>query len=658
MDSNEKKFNKAVMLFNNGENSNALELLNIILLKNKIHFDSNALKGIILANEKKYEESELFFTIANELRPDNKSIIYNLALVQQNLKKFDDAIENYKKIIKSDSNNCNVFNNLANIYYEKEDLNNALILIMHSLEINRSQAKSLNTLANIYFKQEKYSDALQIYDESLNQEDDIDTNLNKVRVLIKLGETKHALQIINSLIKENPNNKEAVEELINIYIESSQYEEAEQIIKYSLKINNKDINSIYKYGLLFARQKKSKASIEQFNIIINEDDKFYAAYLERSLQYRDIGLMDKALEDIENAIECNEKNFKIKALINKGIYNYELLNYIDSYNSFKDATTLDPENNRIKFNLSLLQLQNKELKSGLLNYRCRVNLPELDNPKILPNIKVWNGIEKINSLLIIGEQGIGDQIFYLTYLDYFTEEKKIYVTIDKRLHELFQFNYPNITFLDKNNVDIFKKINKIDAQIAMCDLLYFLIKDHLPARKIFKQKLNYNKITELRKSITNKIIGISWSSSNRLFGENKSIDLNQFIQYLPRDNNITYISLQYDDDEFIIEEIKNNYNINIIGAKEYDIKNNINNLFQIIDMCDLVITVSNINAHVAGVLKKITWVLVPKGKGRLWYWHSESINIWYQNLEIFFNESFTDWSDTLSKIKKRILQIV
>ena len=75
-------------------------------------------------------------------------------------------------------------------------------------------------------------------------------------------------------------------------------------------------------------------------------------------------------------------------------------------------------------------------------------------------------------------------------------------------------------------------------------------------------------------------------------------------------------------------------------------------------MCDLVITVSNINAHVAGVLKKITWVLVPKGKGRLWYWHSESINIWYQNLEIFFNESFTDWSDTLSKIKKRILQIV
>ena len=36
--------------------------------------------------------------------------------------------------------------------------------------------------------------------------------------------------------------------------------------------------------------------------------------------------------------------------------------------------------------------------------------------------------------------------------------------------------------------------------------------------------------------------------------------------------------------------------------------------------CDAVVTVSNTTAHLAGALGRPTWVMVPHGHARIWYW--------------------------------------
>jgi ADP-heptose:LPS heptosyltransferase len=77
----------------------------------------------------------------------------------------------------------------------------------------------------------------------------------------------------------------------------------------------------------------------------------------------------------------------------------------------------------------------------------------------------------------------------------------------------------------------------------------------------------------------------------------------------------------------------------------------------LIDACDFVITISNINAHIAGALGKKTFLLAPFSKGRIWYWHdSLEHSLWYPSIQIFTQTKTGDWSVPINQIKEKIVE--
>jgi hypothetical protein len=75
----------------------------------------------------------------------------------------------------------------------------------------------------------------------------------------------------------------------------------------------------------------------------------------------------------------------------------------------------------------------------------------------------------------------------------------------------------------------------------------------------------------------------------------------------------------------------------------------------LIDVCDFVITISNTNAHIAGSLGKKTFLLLPKGKGKLWYWMSEKRrSIWYPKIETIEQEEIGNWQSVIKKLQKKV----
>ena len=89
--------------------------------------------------------------------------------------------------------------------------------------------------------------------------------------------------------------------------------------------------------------------------------------------------------------------------------------------------------------------------------------------------------------------------------------------------------------------------------------------------------------------------------------------------------------------------------------KELDNFNDINGMASLIDICDFVITVSNSNAHLSGALGKETFLLLPKGKGKLWYWTSEdNKSIWYPSIQIIEQEEPGYWNEAILKLSKII----
>ena len=84
--------------------------------------------------------------------------------------------------------------------------------------------------------------------------------------------------------------------------------------------------------------------------------------------------------------------------------------------------------------------------------------------------------------------------------------------------------------------------------------------------------------------------------------------------------------------------------------------NDIEGLCSIIEACDFIISCSNTNAHLSGALSKKTYLLLPKGKGRLWNWASEGgYSVWYPKTRILQQKNVGDWHYPISVLKNEII---
>ncbi len=69
---------------------------------------------------------------------------------------------------------------------------------------------------------------------------------------------------------------------------------------------------------------------------------------------------------------------------------------------------------------------------------------------------------------------------------------------------------------------------------------------------------------------------------------------------------------------------------------------------------DRVITVSNSTAHMAGALGIPGFVMLPRGLGRLWYWHAARHDSpWYPSLTLFRQTREDSWTDVVDQVRQK-----
>ena len=117
-----------------------------------------------------------------------------------------------------------------------------------------------------------------------------------------------------------------------------------------------------------------------------------------------------------------------------------------------------------------------------------------------------------------------------------------------------------------------------------------------------------------------------------------------------------FVSLQYGSTKDEIEFVEKNLGINIHTIDGLDIFNDVDGLVSLISICDLVVTTSNITAHLTGAIGKKGMVLIPFSKGKIWYWHSGvGPSLWYPSLEMVSQSQMNDWIDPINKCKEWVL---
>lgn len=231
----------------------------------------------------------------------------------------------------------------------------------------------------------------------------------------------------------------------------------------------------------------------------------------------------------------------------------------------------------------------------------------------------WKG-EKVETLLVVGEQGIGDEISFASILpDLIADKDRVKTVIyecDARLEGLFKRSL-DIPIYGTRFIQhvMWPHDYKIDAHVLSGSLgRYYRLTDESFSKKPYliadpERRLQWRALLD---SLGPKLkVGIAWTGGNkRTFGERRTLKLEEMLPILRQD--ATFISLQYKDPSSEIAEFEKKHGIKVhhwarcTEAKDYD------ETAALVAELDLVIAVPTAVVDLCGGLGKDCWVLVPQ----------------------------------------------
>ncbi len=165
--------------------------------------------AIVLADMKRYEEAVDYYKKAIEL-DDRAQTFYNLANTYSALGRKKEAEKAFRTSIAKDPNYSEAHNNLARILAEEGRYQEALDEATIAVQLNPFNAKAFNNLGGCYNQLKQYEQAKQALIRALQISPGYTSALfNLGTSYYKLGEYDKAIEMMSHVLRYEPNNKAA-----------------------------------------------------------------------------------------------------------------------------------------------------------------------------------------------------------------------------------------------------------------------------------------------------------------------------------------------------------------------------------------------------------------------------------------------------------------
>ena len=543
---------------------------------------------------------------------------YNLAVMQQELGLLDEAESNYISLIESgDDTKYKI--NLYNLYITKQLYQNALDLInsiqsenLSLIQVNQDKAYILYLLKN--------------YDDSINQ--------------------------CYQILKIDNKNANTLNTLGLCFLHLQKYDEADKTLLKALRLDEKNIIILNSLGRLNHQLRKSKEAESYFDKAIALHPNNFETLNNMAGFYLEEGKYQKAISFYKKAERLRPNN---SILINNLAKTFIFINDIKKAEKYcKKAISIDENNDEFKKTLSLILLKKYDFKNAWLSFDSRLRLSEFNkkNPTLtLIEKKIpKNILNKESKILVIREQGVGDEILYGTmYFDLLNEFSDLIIECDERLIPLFknsfQLHKDKFVKLGTYSSDV-NEINNFDHIVYAGSLGKYFRNDlnSFSQNPYLKSIQNYKdlELDNILSEVQGLKIGISWKSFKNRYSSEKSLSLEDFENIFNVNNSIIF-NLQYGDVKEELKSFTKKQNYKIITLDNLDLFNNFSGLANLLNNLDLFVTVSNSTAHLASALGVRTILIKPANHASFHYWdYEDGKTPWYKSVNIISKENLKD----------------
>ena len=451
-------------------------------------------------------------------------------------------------------------------------------------------------------------------------------------IFAKQGKYSFAAKYFKILTELFPNDYESFFNLGNLYRDTKDISQSKEYYTLSLKKNPSHFETCFELAKIFFLEQKFDEALnyaKKSNKI--NPNSFEAHDLIGQILFS-TGRFNESQKKYEYLLEYSDENVRDKILVNISSNKIELGNIKQA----KEILTAC-KSNVGDYNLSLIQIKEGNLKKGWENYDYGISngaRKVRDIDFFSTKLKLWNPEENCKSILVLGEQGIGDEIMYSSIINELILKKfKVGLWMDKRLKAIFSRSFNEHEFIENIEDAINRGYETFIPIASLCKFFRNNIDDfnkynfRLEANKKILKKLNavYNS--------QKPRIGISWHTGNQSHGPQRNIKLSKF-SHLLKNENLDFINLQYGDHDKEIKRLTKKLRRKIFLEDCIDNKNDIDGLSAKIEACDIVISIDNSTLHLAGSLNKDTIGLIPKVSD--WRWMSNTeVTPWYKSIKLF-----------------------
>ena len=555
---------------------------------------------------------------------------------------------------------------LARARIDEGDYLGALHMLQHVLAGNPQSADALMEIGRIALLCQDYSNAIDYHRRAVELSPTSERYFHLGVCLHSAGQTEQAIQAYRQCLSRDPQHIQAWENLGVAEYQAHATERAVEAFHQALAIDPRRDSALTNLAEALRAQGKPGEAAESCRRALALDPGNLAAHLNLGLACADEGRYEPAIIHYQQVLKQEPDHEPAMFALARALA--ESGQTRASLQWFERLLARAPDNDHYHHEYSLVLLLHGDLARGWDENVYRYRLPKVMERAgfnaaglVYPQ---WDGSSLHDkTLFIYREQGIGDEVQYASCIpDLIPRSRQLIVECHSRLAPIFARSFPGVTVHAAVRDDRRPWLAQypIDCQTSVHDLPRFTRRtfDDFPPRVQYLYA-DARRVTHWRREFErlgpDLKIGISWRGGADAGKEStRSTRLADWLPVLSLPG-VCLVNLQYGDCRDELAAIAVSHGITIHHWPEIDQKRELENVCAQITALDLVITVGNSIAHLAGALGTPVWTLLPRIPAWKWFMEGEHYP-WYPRMRLFRQEHDASWPAVMQRVADQLKQ--
>jgi tetratricopeptide (TPR) repeat protein len=429
---------------------------------------------------------------------------------------------------------------------------------------------------------------------------------------------------------------------------TGQYEMAEQMFRALEQHAPGDHNYKHMIAVALMGQEKYTEAMpyldQSVSLLRNE---LIAITINRGMALGELGKSPEALQIFDNLLRSVPNDPLVH--YNRGLILMQFARWDEAIAELEVLLSVDPDNDKARFARGFCYLVKGDYAQGFRDYEFRKKDRIED-----PGVPLWTGEQSLKgkTILVHGEQGLGDNIMFARYLPLMVERgAAVFVWTPSVVRPLLS-HLEGVTLLgdDRDTWPQFDLWVRF-MSLAWC---FRTVQSTIPAPvALVYDNARLMEIEQLLGAKHRINVGVCWAGSLKSrYDAYRTVPL-QTLAPLFDTPNVGFYSLQVD----IRDSDKELFDQLVAGGKLTDLRpqlKNFSDTAHIMHELDFVITVDTSVAHLAGTVGVPTLVMLTNYR-TYWLWiEKQTKSPWYPSLKLFRQVQDGDWPSVVDRIYRQL----